>query len=57
MQRGELFNVIYGYFSRFAPLEYRVIDGERQWVLRPYAVGLLQRVPLGAGGAGVVRRR
>ena len=48
LQRGELFNVIYGYLSRFAPFEYRVIDGERQWNLRPYAVGLLGRVPLAA---------
>lgn len=44
LRHGELFNVIYGYLSRFAPLEYR----EQQWLLRPYAVGLLERVPLGA---------
>jgi hypothetical protein len=48
LQRGELFHVIYDYLSRFAPLEYRVVDGERQWNLRPYSVGLLRHVPLGA---------
>ncbi len=44
LAHGELFNVIYGYLARFAPLEYR----EQRWNLRPYAVGLLERLPLGA---------
>jgi hypothetical protein len=48
LRRGELFHVIYDYLSHFAPFEYRVVDGERQWNLRPYALGLLRQVPLGA---------
>ncbi len=41
LEHGELFNVVYGYLARFAPFE-------PPSTLRPYAVGLLQRVPLGA---------
>src|SRR6266850_2877650 len=48
LRRGELLNVIYDYLSRFAPFEYRVVERKRQWNLRPYAVGLLQHVPLTA---------
>jgi len=45
--RGEAFAVVYGYLARFAPLEARTVEGRRQWNLRPYAVGLLPRDPLG----------
>ena len=41
LERGEFFNVVYGYLARFAPFEPPLS-------LRPYALGLLQRVPLGA---------
>src|SRR5712692_4937119 len=47
LRRGEIFSVVYGYLARFAPLEARTVDGRREWNLRPYAVGLLPREPLG----------
>jgi len=46
LRRGELFSVVYGYLSRFAPMEVRSVAAGREWNLRPYAVGLLSRVPL-----------
>ncbi|MGH8691202.1 MAG: hypothetical protein ACREUS_09265 [Burkholderiales bacterium] len=47
LRRGEVFTVVYGYLARFAPLEARTASGRPQWNLRPYAVGLLPRDPLG----------
>jgi hypothetical protein len=45
LQRGEIFSVAFGLFSRFAPLE-TVDDGKgARLVLRPYAAGLLSREP------------
>lgn len=46
LRTGEVFTLIFGLLSRFAPLDLRV-DGNRVAVaLRPYAVGLLVREPL-----------
>ena len=45
LRRGEVFSVVYGYLARFAPLEGRTVDAKREWNLRPYAVGLLDRGP------------
>lgn len=46
LRRGEVFTLIFGLLSRFAPLDLRA-DGNRVAVaLRPYAVGLLVREPL-----------
>ena len=47
LRRGEVFSVVYGYLARFAPLESRSVNGRREWNLRPHAVGLLPREPLG----------
>ena len=45
LQRGEIFSVAFGLFSRFAPLE-TVDEGKgAPMVLRPYAAGLLSREP------------
>jgi hypothetical protein len=45
LQRGEIFSLAFGLFSRFAPLE-TVDDGKgARLVLRPYAAGLLSREP------------
>ena len=45
LQRGEIFSVAFGLFSRFAPLE--TVDDRKgaRLVLRPYAAGLLSREP------------
>ena len=43
LQRGEIFSLAFGLFSRFAPLG-SAADGERaRLLLRPYAAGLLSR--------------
>lgn len=46
LRRGEVFSIVYGYLARFAPFEARTVGGRREWILRPYAVGLLARAPL-----------
>jgi hypothetical protein len=48
LERGEVFNRVFGVFARFAPL--RLELAERRvagWELRPYAVGLFEREPQG----------
>jgi hypothetical protein len=45
LQRGEIFSIAFGLFSRFAPVE-AVTDGQgTRLFLRPYAAGLLSRNP------------
>jgi hypothetical protein len=48
LERGEVFNRVFGVFARFAPLRFEL--AERRvvgWELRPYAVGLFEREPQG----------
>ena len=45
---GEVFNRIFGVFARFAPTRIRIENGRvMELELRPYAVGLLAREPVG----------
>jgi hypothetical protein len=43
--RGEVFSMVFGLFGRFAPLQLGY-DSRWRWSLRPFAFGLLTRVPL-----------
>jgi hypothetical protein len=45
LDRGEVFSMVFALFGRFAPLQLSH-DGRWAWSLRPYATGLLTRVPL-----------
>ena len=45
LDQGEVFSMIFSLFGRFAPLQL-THRGSWNWSLRPYATGLLTRVPL-----------
>jgi hypothetical protein len=45
LSRGEAFAIVFGLFARFGPTEVRVVNGRREWNLRPYSVGLLTSEP------------
>ncbi|HZI40276.1 MAG TPA: hypothetical protein VFD67_01190 [Gemmatimonadaceae bacterium] len=45
LAHGELFTVLYGIFSRFAPTEVAVLQRRRELSLRPFAAGLMESRP------------
>jgi hypothetical protein len=48
LEHGETFALIFALLGRFAPTEVRVVNGQCEWNLRPYAVGLLVDQPVHA---------
>jgi len=46
LQGGEVFSVFYGTLARFAPMEIRSGDPDRELALRPYGAGLLTAGPI-----------
>ena len=46
LRSGEVFSVFFGTLARFAPMEFRAGNGDREWNLRPYGVGLLTAEPI-----------
>jgi len=55
LETGEVFALVFGVFSRFAPLHVELRDRRvSAWHLRPYAVGLFAREPLDASRIALV---
>lgn len=55
LDAGEVFNRVFGVLARFAPTRIRIENGRvAELELRPYAVGLLAREPVGASEIALI---